>query len=557
MKKIITLCFIALTSVTLMAAETVVWQGTKVLGAEGNDAITLTTEDVAALELNDYIAVTITDLADTYCQLNIAGTNPWTSIPGTNWSDITEAGEHTYQVADEDLLQSILTGGLMIQGKLCTITKVTILHEDGESGEGGEGGDPDPEHEEVTLVEGDTVTLFEDAEGVAMSWNEICEQNAALGAQLAEKDKIIVTVSAKEAACEWPKVILRDATSIEVVNELLNDVSTFPHEVVFELTADEAAAVQEGFRISGDGVTITKVQAYKYKEEEPETLQPGEEKVLWEGSETLAWNEVAEQSAEVGALLAEKDQLIVTVSEKGTADWPKVLLRDASSNAVGEDILLNEVSEFPYDAVFTLTAADAAALADGFKVCGDGVTVTKLVLKKYKEDVDPVEPGEPYVDTEVWSGDVAISWNQEVYAGTELDTYDVQQDMFAGLSEGDSIKVYFTDAIEDAQFNLTYKAGENWDWTSLEVAQKDGFFTYKVASEVIAQDIADHGLVIRGQGYHVVRIVVGKPRDITSVVEINGQQPVFSNQRYNILGQPVDENYKGLVIMNGKKFFQQ
>jgi len=38
---------------------------------------------------------------------------------------------------------------------------------------------------------------------------------------------------------------------------------------------------------------------------------------------------------------------------------------------------------------------------------------------------------------------------------------------------------------------------------------------------------------------------------------ISAQQTVFDNQRYNMLGQPVGENYKGIVIMNGKKFYQQ
>ena len=316
-----------------------------------------------------------------------------------------------------------------------------------------------------------------------------------------------------------------------------------------------------GLIFRGQGYNITQIVVAEEDPEEQQPLQPGESRVLWEGNETLAWNEVAEQSAEVGALLGENDQLIITVSAKGTADWPKVLLRDASSNAVGDDILLNEVSEFPFEAVFTLTVAHAAALAGGFKVCGDGVTVTKLVLKKYKENddpIDPEQPGEPYVDIEVWTGDVAISWNQEVYAGSELDTYNVQQDMFAGLAEGDSIKVYYTGAIDGAQFALTYKAGEGWSWTDLVVAQKDGFFAYKVASNAIALDIADHGLVIRGQGYHAVRIVIGKPQSITSIVDVvSGQQPVFNNQRFNILGQPVGENYKGIVIMNGKKFYQQ
>jgi hypothetical protein len=276
--------------------------------------------------------------------------------------------------------------------------------------------------------------------------------------------------------------------------------------------------------------------------------------VLWEGEETLAWTEVAEQSAAVAALLGEKDQLIVTVSAKTDAEWPKVLLRDMSSNQVGDDILLNEVAEFPYEAVFTLKEADVEALKDGFKLCGDGVTVTKLVLKKYKEE-DP-EPAIEYVDSIVWIGDVAISWNTEVYAGEQFDTYAAQQDMFAGLAKDDSIKVYYAEAIEGAQFAASYKAGDDWTWTDLVVSEHDGFYAYKVESDEMAELIADRGLILRGQGYHAVTIVLGKPQGTDTAIENIELNPAFEGVRFNLMGQQVNENYKGIVILNGKKYLQ-
>ena len=185
----------------------------------------------------------------------------------------------------------------------------------------------------------------------------------------------------------------------------------------------------------------------------------------------------------------------------------------------------------------------AQEIADrGLIFRGQGYNITQIAI--VEEDIVPIEPGKPYADTEVWSGNVAISWNQEVYAGTELDTYAVKQDMFAGLDEGDSIKVYFTDAIQDAQFNLTYKAGNSWEWTSLEVAQKDGFFTYRVASEQIAQEIADRGLVIRGQGYHAVRIVVGKPETSTAV----------ANHTTASTARKIIENGQVLIIKDGIRY---
>lgn len=401
----------------------------------------------------------------------------------------------------------------------------------------------------------------------AISWNtdvyagEQFETPDGTFADLLKDDTIKVSVEAKIDAPQYV-MTYKAGDSWEWTD--LEGVNVADGIMTYVVASDEIAGfiAQRGLIFRGQGYDMTKIVIATPDSEpvipdpvESDNLQPGEQRVLWEGEETLSWNEVAEQPASVGALLGEKDQLIVTVSAKGAVDWPKVLLRDASSNAVGDDILLNEVSEFPYEAVFTLTAAHASALAAGFKVCGDGVTVTKLVLKKYKEEdepIDPEEPAEPYVYASVWTGEVAISWNQEVYAGADLDTYQVQQDMFAGLAEGDSIRVHYAQAIEGAQFVLQYKTGDNWDWTDLSpIAQGEDFFGYKVASEAIAPDIADRGLIVRGQGYHAIRIEIGKPESITSaitnivtaparkIIEAGQVFIIKDGVRYNILGAVV------------------
>ena len=401
----------------------------------------------------------------------------------------------------------------------------------------------------------------------AISWNtdvyagEQFETPDGTFADLLKDDTIKVSVEAKIDA---PQYVMTYKAGDSWAWTDLEGVNVADGIMTYVVASEEIAGfiAQRGLIFRGQGYDMTKIVIATPDSEpvtpdpvEPDTLLPGEQRVLWEGEETLSWNEVAEQPATVGALLGEKDQLIVTVSAKGAVDWPKVLLRDASSNAVGDDILLNEVSEFPYEAVFTLTAAHASALAAGFKVCGDGVTVTKLVLKKYKEEdepIDPEEPAEPYVYASVWTGDVAISWNQDVYAGADLDTYQVQQDMFAGLAEGDSIRVHYAEAIEGAQFALSYKVGDSWDWTDLApIAQGEGFFGYKVATEAIAQDIADRGLIVRGQGYHAIRIEIGKPKSIasaiTNIVTAPARKIIEAGQvfiikdgvRYTILGAVV------------------
>lgn len=108
-------------------AELVLFSGTQILGSEGNDAVTIETEKCSDIALNDYIAITIADLVDGWCQLNLAGCNPWMTHPATNWSTFTEAGVLKFQITDAALLGSMTTGGIMIQGKNCTITRVEIV----------------------------------------------------------------------------------------------------------------------------------------------------------------------------------------------------------------------------------------------------------------------------------------------------------------------------------------------------------------------------------------------------------------------------------------------
>ncbi len=283
-------------------AETL-WEGTQVLGAEGNDGFGIEAAKLQNLVLNDSIAITITDLTDSYCQINIAANDPWTAIPGTNWESLTAAGTYRYAVADADLVANIKASGLTIQGKLCTVTKLQLL----------------------------------------------------------------------------------------------------PYQ------------------------------------------EPGDEP-------------------------------------------------------------------------------------------------------------EPQPDTKEYEDSTVWTGNTAISWNAEEYPGEQFDTYNVQQDMLAGLAKDDSVKIYYAEAIEGAQFALTYKAGDEWSWTDLAVTNHGTFFAYRVASDEIAQDIADHGLVIRGQGYHLTSIVIGKPKGSASAIDeivsakFGGSQKILRNGQFFIIRDGKTFNALGALV---------
>jgi len=280
------------------------------------------------------------------------------------------------------------------------------------------------------------------------------------------------------------------------------------------------------------------------------------------GGYTLNWDEICVQDAAVTALFSEGDRIVVTVSAKNANEsWPKVVLRDASSISVKEE-LLNQVSAFPYDVVFALAAEDIAKLTEGMRISGAGVSVTKVVLRKAGGNDEPGDNDkndEPdlsgLTENVLWTGDQAISWSTTEYDGIQFDTYAVKQDMFAGLESGNYIKIV-VEAASNAEFAVDYKAGENWTWTTINdiYAQTGDMMAFKTPSDNVAGLIAERGIVIKGIRFHLRQISVWGNGSLSVIGTKAGEDIRNNGIPYNILGQPVNENYKGIIIRNGKKY---
>ena len=121
----------------------------------------------------------------------------------------------------------------------------------------------------------------------------------------------------------------------------------------------------------------------------------------------------------------------------------------------------------------------------------------------------------------VWTGSEKISWNENI-PGTQFASPD---ETFTGLQVGDKIVVTSTlteGYSSDPQYVLTYKAGDSWTWTDLTTSVSDGTITYTVESEQIATEIAERGLVFRGQGYTITKIEVVRGHKITITSPANG-----------------------------------
>lgn len=146
----------------------------------------------------------------------------------------------------------------------------------------------------------------------------------------------------------------------------------------------------------------------------------------------------------------------------------------------------------------------------------------------------------------VWEGSEAISWNTEVAPGTQFET---PEGIFSGLKKDNIIRIYTTTTYEEPQYVITYKKGDSWEWTDLATTVADGVISYIVEDETIAKEIAERGLVIRGQAYTITKITMtsGNTTGICNIVQLS------NTNIYNLCGQKVTMAKKGLIIKDGKK----
>lgn len=127
-------------------------------------------------------------------------------------------------------------------------------------------------------------------------------------------------------------------------------------------------------------VTLLSISSINFSVTE---LTEGENRLLWKNSQgaKLSWNNICKKDALYGAILKEGQQLLVTVSNRDeNNEWPKIFVRDANDQETGQVVELNRLRHYPYVVRITLTDEMVNQMADGFAICGDGVTVTSVYL---------------------------------------------------------------------------------------------------------------------------------------------------------------------------------
>ena len=184
-------------------------------------------------------------------------------------------------------------------------------------------------------------------------------------------------------------------------------------------------------------------------------------------------------------------------------------------------------------------------------------------------EIEPVAATPAETETVLWEGTALVNgWADQPYllsdGGKELTDNNAKA--------GDKIRFYCSAPDDNWQMELT---SGHWDGMYFRYAPKDqgpeadgsarayeivdisnGYFDFVVTDEFLAKATASQGwggvFVLNGDGNLTVTkltLVQGGATGIAPVKTVKAQ----SSAIYNLAGQRVDANYKGVVIMNGKK----
>jgi hypothetical protein len=274
-----------------------------------------------------------------------------------------------------------------------------------------------------------------------------------------------------------------------------------------------------------------------------------EEKTVWQGNEAISWNtEVApgtQFETPEGIFTGLQKDNTIRIYTTTTYDDPQYVV----TYKAGDSWEWTDLTTTITDGVISYTVENddiATWIAErGLVIRGQAYSITRITV-----DAEAPQPVEG--EQTVWEGNEAISWNTEVAPGTQYELTGI----FASLAEGDVLRFYTTATIDEPQYVVTYKAGDSWEWTDLSITTANSIITYTVDNSQVATEIAERGLIMRGQGYTLTKVTVTKSGTAT-IVGMRDNRSQHEGITYNLAGQRVDAAYKGVVVVNGRKYCQK
>ena len=282
------------------------------------------------------------------------------------------------------------------------------------------------------------------------------------------------------------------------------------------------------------------------------------EQILWEGSwyvswdlpegdEHREWKHLGQEnfaSYEVGTTVC------FYMEQAEGAEYAKYQIDNWSwvqlPGQAGTDFSGATVAKLP----ITQNVKDAIA-AGGFAIHGHGFNVVKATLTTESGD-------EPQSDV-LWEGDWFVSWHyaeSDTEHAANREWKFLSQATFATLEVGATLYFHLAAnpiSIEGSDLYTAYKFDDGW-WGTLPGYGQVDFVNDTVTTLVITDEIkaivAQRGFAIHGHGFNVKKVSLSTINIPSAIENVSIKNDGI---RYNLMGQRVDENYKGIVILNGRK----
>jgi hypothetical protein len=278
------------------------------------------------------------------------------------------------------------------------------------------------------------------------------------------------------------------------------------------------------------------------------TATEAEEKTVWEGNEAISWNTEAAPGTQFetpeGTFTGLQTGNTIRIYTTTTYEEPQYVV----TYKKGDGWEWTDLETTFANSIISYVVADdqtATEIAErGIILRGQAWTATKITIEA--ETIVPV-----LGEQTIWEGSEPISWNTEVAPGTQFET---PEGIFANLKNGDTIRAYTTTSYEEPQYVLTYKKGDSWEWTDLDIEIEEGVIIFTVEDDQTADEISGRGLIFRGQAYTLTKITLSR-KTTTAIAGIKDTPRIVT--AYNLSGQKIGNQYKGLVIINGKKYIRR
>ena len=286
------------------------------------------------------------------------------------------------------------------------------------------------------------------------------------------------------------------------------------------------------------------------------------ETVLWEGSWYVSWElpdgDEHKEWKHLGqadfASYAEGTTVCFYLEQTPDATYAKYQIDNWSwvllPGQAGTDFSGATVAKLPMNA-----EVKAAIAEGGFAIHGHGFNVVKATLTDEAGE-DPQPQGDV-----LWEGDHFVSWH---YAdgNPNKEWKEISQATFASLAEGSTLYILLEanpiivdPTNTDDQEYSKYQLDNGW-WGQLPGQVPTDFVndtvaTLPITAEVKADVAEKGGFAIHGHGFNVKKVSLSPIEILPTKVE----NVAIKNDgiRYNLMGQKVDENYKGIIILNGRK----